>query len=268
MPNPITREMIADFQRSLDEHPVYQEIQSIEDLQCFMEHHVFGVWDFMSLLKYLQSVIAPGGAPWSHVGDANVRRFINELVLEEETDEAMEEGEYVSHFELYQRAMQEVEADLSASTRFVMTAWESGISQALELPEIPTAARRFTTKTFEFIDSDQAHRVAAALAIGREHIIPGMFRSILQKSGISEQQAPAFHYYLERHIHLDEGTHGPLSLRLLNQLCEDDPVRLEQALQAAEEAIAARKEFWDGVLEAMRERRIKGMSTAQQPVAV
>ncbi|MDJ0807488.1 MAG: DUF3050 domain-containing protein [Gammaproteobacteria bacterium] len=262
MSNPMTREMVSEFNQPLENHPIYQALQTIEDLQCFMEHHVFAVWDFMSLLKYLQSVIAPGGAPWSHAGDPNVRRFINELVLEEESDEALEAGEYISHFELYQQAMLEVGADLSLSSRFVSMAQESGVSQALALAEIPEAARRFTAKTFEFIQSDQAHQVAAALAIGREQIIPGMFRSILQKSGISEQQAAAFRYYLQRHIHLDEGTHGPLSLRLLNQLCEDDPVKQEQALEAGRQAVHARMEFWDGVLEAMRKRSSVESSTA------
>ena len=32
-------------------HPLYQKVQTIEDLHHFLESHVYAVWDFMSLLK-------------------------------------------------------------------------------------------------------------------------------------------------------------------------------------------------------------------------
>jgi hypothetical protein len=97
--------------------------------------------------------------------------------------------------------------------------------------------------------------VAAALAAGRERLIPGMFRQFLDRMGIGAEEAPAFHYYLNRHIHLDEDFHGPLSMRLLTTLCGDDQKRIEEAQTAAEEAICARLRFWDGVLEAIEARR-------------
>jgi phage FluMu protein gp41 len=87
-----------------------------------------------------------------------------------------------------------------------------------------------------------------------------MFRRLLTGLGIGAERAPAFHTYLERHIHLDEDFHGPLSLQLLEALCEDDPKRLEEAATAAEEAVCARIRFWDGVLEAVRANRIGGSS--------
>lgn len=67
----------------------------------------------------------------------------------------------------------------------------------------------------------------------------------------SEQQAPIFHFYLNRHIHLDEDFHAPLSLRLLNSLCAGDESRIAEAIEAAETAVTARIAFWDGVLESL-----------------
>ena len=103
----------------LHDHPVFSELKEPDDLQCFMEHHVFAVWDFMSIIKSLQAAVAPPSVPWHPVGDPALRRFINELVLEEESDSTNQEGEFLSHFELYLRAMREVGADTRLIEAFV-----------------------------------------------------------------------------------------------------------------------------------------------------
>lgn len=252
----ISNEVIAGFKDRLEGHPVYAAVRTVEDLRVFMQHHIYSVWDFMSLIKYLQGVVAPSAYPWVPRGDANVRRFINELVLEEESDEAYgDDGKgqsFSSHFELYHHAMREIGADVAPSAGFVEAVTRDGIDAALMRPDIPEPSRTFTRATFDFIASGKPHTVAAALALGREHIIPCMFRSILKNIGISDEQAPTFHFYLNRHIHLDEDFHAPLSLRLLNQLCAGDESKIDEAVDAAQRAVEARIAFWDGVLAALQ----------------
>lgn len=247
----ISAEIISSFKQQLESHPVYDAVSTIEDLQCFMEHHIYSVWDFMSLIKYLQSRVAPTTYPWVPVNDGDVRRFINELALEEESDETMDSGKYASHFELYQDAMKEIGANVSKITHFIQTISEEGLTKALVDIDIPNPSKGFTETTFQFINNDKPHEVAAALALGREHIIPCMFRSILKKIGVSDTQAPTFHFYLNRHIHLDEDFHAPLSLKLLNSLCDDES-KVQEAIKAAETAVEARLQFWDGVYNAIR----------------
>ncbi|MGE5154102.1 MAG: DUF3050 domain-containing protein [Bdellovibrio bacteriovorus] len=249
---------IVPLQEQLNTHPIYGAVRDRRDLQVFMEHHVYSVWDFMSLTKYLQQQIAPTRVPWIPSSDPSVRRFINQLVLEEESDTAPDIAGgpwYGSHFELYCLAMQEIGADDTRPRRFLNLVAEQGIDAALYSDLVPLPARYFTETTFCFIREDKPHLVAAALAVGRERLIPGMFRQLLDRMGVGADEAPAFHYYLNRHIHLDGDLHGPISLRLLELLCADDPRRIEEAEVAAEEAVCARIRFWDGVLDAIETRR-------------
>jgi hypothetical protein len=251
-------EHILPLREQLNAHPVYGAIRDQRDLRVFMEHHVFSVWDLMSLIKYIQQHIAPNQVPWMPKGDPGLRYLINQLVLEEESDTAPgPDGnlQYGSHFEFYCRAMAEIGADSTLPERFLSLVAEQGIDAALYSDLVPLPARYFTETTFCFIREDKPHVVAAALAVGRERLIPGMFRRFLDRMAIGADQAPAFHYYLNRHVHLDEDFHGPLSMKLMAVLCGDDPKRIEEAETAAEEAVCARIRFWDGVAEAIEARR-------------
>ena len=51
-------------QQALNRHPVYAALRGLDDLRLFMAHHVFSVWDFMSLIKSLQQVVAPVRVSW------------------------------------------------------------------------------------------------------------------------------------------------------------------------------------------------------------
>lgn len=247
---------VAALRQTLDDHPVYAAVHTLQDLRLFMQHHVFSVWDFMSVVKYLQHEIAPTSYPWKPRGLPAVRYFINQLVLEEESDQGLPDAQgnptYSSHFELYCTAMREIGADPAPILHFVDIATTQGIDAALALDIVPEASRQFVSGTFDFLSSGKPHVVAAAFALGREHIIPGMFRSFLEHMGISESEAPAFHYYLKRHIFLDADFHGPISMQLLNELCAGDETRLREAEAAARTAVEARIQFWNGVLTALK----------------
>jgi len=250
----ISSKEISKYLSSLNSHPVYDSIKTLEDLQVFMEHHIYSVWDFMSLIKYLQGVVAPTNHPWTPRGDGDVRRFINELVLEEECDELPGTNHFISHFELYQMAMKEVGASTSGIEKFILALESEKVEDALEKDFVPKPSREFSKLNFRFINDAKPHLVASSLALGREHVIPGMFRSILSKIKVGEQDAPMFHYYLNRHVHLDEDFHAPLSLRLLNGLCQTDS-EVDEAIKVAEASLNARLRFWDGVKENIDKRR-------------
>ncbi|WP_295444111.1 DUF3050 domain-containing protein [uncultured Thiodictyon sp.] len=251
-------QQLRPLQDQLNAHPIYSAIRERRDLRIFMSHHVFSVWDLMSLIKYLQGHLAPVQVPWMPQGDPALRHCINQLVLEQESDSApTRDGgvRYASQFEYYCQAMNEVGADGENPKRFLALVAERGVDQALYSDLVPVPARYFSETTFGFIRENKPHEVAAALVMGREHLIPGMFRQFLTHMALTPDQAPSFHYYLNRHLHLDENGQGPLALRLLDYLCDNDAVRLGEAETAGEEALCARLRLWDGVLEAIETGR-------------
>jgi hypothetical protein len=228
----------------LTAHPMYRELHSLDDLRRFMEQHVFAVWDFMSLLKRLQQLCTTVTLPWVPPHSRRISRFINQLVLDEESDDDGFGG-YASHFEIYRRAMQEVGADTLYIDAVVRSIEHTGTWR----PElVPEPARSFVRSTFALLESGQAHEVAAAFAFGREDAIPDMFRSLI---AALDRQNPGLlvhvRYYLERHIGIDEQEHTPLAMAMVEELCGDDELRWREAMRAVDRAVAARLALWDGI---------------------
>jgi hypothetical protein len=247
--SPIERlEQVVQAERNeLVQHPVYSSIHSIDDLRWFMENHVFAVWDFMSLLKTLQRALTCVTVPWRPVGSSSLRRFINEIVLGEESDVDLH-GQFVSHFEMYLASMREVGASTRAVEQ-VLQLLEKGVSpgDALREAEAPLPAQAFTNHTFQLIESNSLPRLSASFTFGREDLIPAMFQSALDLIGQgSADFAPRFRYYLQRHIDVDGDSHSGLARQMVSEICRD-PGDWQQAEEAAIESLSARKRLWDGV---------------------
>ena len=122
-----------------------------------------------------------------------------------------------------------------------------GFDEAMGNAQVPPASASFMRTTFSFIHTKKPHVIAGAFAFGRETLIPDMFTSLLNQMKVTEHDAPKFHYYLQRHIDIDGGEHGPAALHMVETLCEHDPVKIHEAEQAALNAIDARIRLWDKV---------------------
>jgi hypothetical protein len=247
---------IAFERRALREHRLYGQLRTVEHLAVFMEHHVFAVWDFMSLLKALQLRLTCTSVPWLPQGNAQLRRLVNEIVLGEESD-ALPAGGAASHFELYLQAMREAGADTAQVEHFIRQL-KSGqtVAAALEQAGVPAAVGAFVRHTFEVIERGRPHEIAAAFTYGREDLIPEMFTQLVH--GLERQfpgKLATLRYYLERHIELDGDEHGEMGRQMVNLLCEQSLRREQEATQSAVAALQARIRLWDGIAEAVRNRK-------------
>lgn len=252
---------IEPLRQEIINHKVYSAIKDIEDLNVFMHYHVYAVWDFMSLLKTLQSNLTCTTVPWFPKGSADTRHLINEIVVGEESD-VDQHGIRKSHFELYLDAMHQCGADTANMKTFIEVLKNTGDFQAaFTSSETPEEAKAFVDFTFNIIKSDRAHLQAAIFTFGREDLIPGMFMSIVNDIHKNfPDSISIFKYYLERHIEVDGDHHSHLALQMTSNLCGTDEQFWKEAEQATIESLQKRIDLWDGVY-----RQIKNKTTTAIP---
>ncbi|OQP44912.1 DUF3050 domain-containing protein [Niastella populi] len=242
------RREIEPIRQRLIQHPVYAETKTIEHLRLFMEHHVFAVWDFMSLLKALQRNLTCIDLPWIPVGDPETRYLINEIVLGEESD-IDENGKRTSHFELYLRAMDKAGCNLNSINAFIRhLEGKSSIAESLSISNAPLASIDFIQNTFAVLNNSKPHVHAAVFTFGREDLIPGMFLSFVSElNKQSGDKIRTLKYYLERHIEVDGEHHSDLAYKMTEKLNGTDPEKWQEAIDEVKKALFQRIKLWDAI---------------------
>lgn len=240
---------IEPIRQQLIQHEIYANIKTIKDLAVFMEHHVFAVWDFMSLLKSMQRNLTCVNLPWVPVGNAETRYLINEIVLGEESD-VNEEGNRTSHFELYLRAMVQVGCSLDSINTFIKNLNKKiPLTESIIISNVPSESGKFIENTFSVINADVPYIQAAVFTFGREDLIPGMFISFVNElNKQTDNKINILKYYLERHIEVDGDHHSHLSYRMTEELCGNDSKKWEEATVAVKNALYQRVKLWDFIL--------------------
>lgn len=243
---------IEPLRQEIINHKVYTQINDIEDLQIFMQHHIYAVWDFMSLLKALQNNLTCTQVPWTPKGSAETRYLINEIVVGEECDVDLD-GNRRSHFELYLDAMEQCGADTKQINAFIEKIQSNlTVKEALSLTTDDKGINQFVNGTFDVIQSEKDYLQAAVFTFGREDLIPSMFISIVNDI---YQRIPSsvsvFKYYLERHIEVDGDHHSHLALEMTSSLCGDDVSKWNEVEQAVTASLKQRIQLWDAVYDAI-----------------
>ena len=241
---------LSSTRKSLVNHNLYSKLVSKQKLVEFMENHVFAVWDFMSLIKALQRNLTCIDVPWTPNSNNFSGKLVNEIVLAEESDVDLNDNPK-SHFELYLESMELIGANTSLINRFINEVKISkSYYKSIDKIKIDKTVKEFMNFTFDIIKTNKNHVIASVFTFGREDLIPDMFIEIVKKlSSEKGIEAKLLIYYLERHIELDADEHGPMALKMIQDLCENDPVKWKEATIASEKALKMRIKLWDSILE-------------------
>jgi pyrroloquinoline quinone (PQQ) biosynthesis protein C len=170
-------------------------------------------------------------------------------VVGEESD-LNAEGRRQSHFEIYLDAMNQIGADTSAIHMFMESLRQhSDFDLAYQYAQTPLAAQAFMNFTFNTISQNQNHVLAAIFTFGREDLIPGMFRNMVDEF---HQKMPErisiFKYYLDRHIEIDGDHHSPLAMQMVANLCGEDENKWREAEAHVIDALRQRLNLWNAAL--------------------
>ncbi len=226
-------------------HPVYAAVHSIARLRVFMQHHIWAVWSFMSLAKRLQRELTCIDLPWLPPKATDLTRFINEIILGEESDRMLD-STYKSHFDLYVSAMQEIGANPEPALGFIAALRNGSHFETVLESSIPAAVAEFVNFDVQLARHGSLAEVCGSFLWGREDLIPDMFRRIIPTLHENQLKAPHFEFYVQRHIEVDGTEHGPLAHRLLESVCKS-PQDHTSARQAGIDALGLRKRLWDAI---------------------
>jgi len=155
-----------------------------------------------------------------------------------------------SHFELYLESMENLGANTNLIKKFIKEINSSqSYYESVKKFNIPSVVKEFMDFTFDIIKTNKNHVIASVFTFGREDLIPDMFIEIVKKlSSEKNIKTDLLIYYLERHIELDADEHGPMALKMINNLCGSDPIKWKEATIASEKALKMRIKLWDYVL--------------------
>jgi hypothetical protein len=262
------KKTIEPLRQEIINHKVYSAIKNINDLQVFMQFHVYAVWDFMSLLKTLQGNLTCTSVPWFPKGTADTRYLINEIVVGEESDVDLN-GIRKSHFELYLDAMKQCGADTAKIEVFTDVLKNTGdFNAAYSYSETPKEAKDFVDYTFKVIESGKDYLQSAIFTFGREDLIPGMFISIINEMHKNfPEDISIFKYYIERHIEVDGGHHSHLAIQMTAHLCKDNEQYWKEAEETVIHSLQQRIELWNGVYRKLTDGTTSTSSTFKKLAA-
>jgi len=242
---------LKELRHKITTHPLFESKLAPKQIRKFMESHIFAVWGFMSILKSLQKKITPNSLPW--VPNENTKNglinFVNEIILCEESDYIDGIG-YISHFEIYLLAMKSMGAKSDQLDLLISKITDKGYDEKF-IDDINASAevKSFLKNDLRVSMKGSLPEIVGAFTLGREKVIPNMFRYILP--AINESSTSKYLItYLKRHIDIDGDRHGPLSMKLLNVSCNKEQLNL--AYTAAIKSLELRLLVWDRIYEDLK----------------
>jgi hypothetical protein len=243
------REQLPPIIDEVENHDVFDHVDTVEDARIFLNHYCFAAWDFQILVEaYRQPEQAsnpldclPPVPPSPDSGG-----------LADQIAYNPQYGEYIDPtHEIVGKLMDFIDADVGRFHDFTLDLQdrEVRLGVALQENDVPPESREHIRTTVSIVHTQNLPRIVGALALGRRDIIPIEFAKQLKHRHIesSPHRIEVKGRYLDiaRGIEVDNLLHVD---RLLSdpRLPEDDGWR-EEALQGAAKMLMARRELLNGI---------------------
>ena len=242
---------LKELRDKITTHPLFESKLEPKQICKFMESHIFAVWGFMSILKSLQKKITSNNLPWlpNENTKNGLTNFVNEIILCEESDYIDGIG-FISHFEIYLLAMKSMGARSDQLDMLVSKITDNGYDEKfIDDINVSIEVKNFLKNDLQVSMRGTLPEIVGAFTLGREKVIPNMFRYILP----AIKESPTSKYlitYLERHIEIDGDRHGPLSMKLLDVSCSKEQLNI--AYTTAMKSLELRLLVWDRVYEDLK----------------
>lgn len=239
--------VIERYFQILENHQIYSQINSIQNLAFFAERHVVCVWSYNALLRSLQRDLIAQSMPLNSEPHKIAVRLITELILSEEVSD-LGDGSFQSHLELYLEAMRDVNCDISQMfTFFDLLAQEKDMEEILEQSNFAPEVEKYARVTMALLEMP-IHRRAAALFYEGEPFIPDRF--LINLWGLKHNPAvEKFVHYFERHIEGIKCDGYSQTGRLVEVLCSFDENLRRETDKIAEITMKNRIELWGSILD-------------------
>ncbi len=232
---------------SLERHKVFDQLLSNEDLQLFMSWHVFSVWTYMSIIKRLQLEFTCTCLPWTPYRSAKSAHLINKIVSENESID-LANNTYLSHFELYLCAMEEIGANTFSIRTFVdLIAANMPLQDALKISNSPPAIEEFVLTNTHIAISGSVEEVLGCMIYAHEYIFPKSFIHSSAGSALSRFAEEKFSLYLKMCCSTDPHQRHLDITNLLIEQTNGNESCLKTCLDAALGAIKRQANLWDSL---------------------
>ena len=160
---------------------------------------------------------------------------------------------------MYLEAMQSCGANTSIVKNFLADVEETqNIFVSIKQSNLHPQVKAFLDFTFRVIEEGKPHQIAAAFTFGREDLIPAMFTEILKEleQNFPNNDLSKLIYYFERHIELDADEHGPMAMKMIEELCGNDDKKWEEVEEVSILALEHRIQLWDAIEEQIKEKEL------------
>lgn len=243
------REQLPPIIDEVENHDVFDNIETVEDARVFLDHYCFAAWDFQVLVEaYRQPEQAsnplnclPPVPPSPDSGGLADRIAYNPQY-----------GGYIDPtHEIVGKLMEYIDADVGRFYDFILKLNDRDIpvGVAFEDNDVPPKSREHVRTTLSIAQTQNLPQIVGALALGRRDIIPIEFAKQLKnrhtESSPHRIEVKGRYLDIARGIEVDNLLHVD---RLLSdpRLPEQDGWR-EEAVQGAATMLMARRELLNGI---------------------